>query len=154
MVRGRIARICRASDPDSCLPSVSGASKNERDTARHTATRARARRKRWRIRRARSIRFSDAEWEAVEQAADGRGMNAAEFVRHAALGVANGRYSAEQGALTPQYTDLIERIFRSTHILVTLRRDELIRDGRGEELDELVNSTRELQKSLLDKPQT
>ena len=104
-------------------------------------------------RRARSIRFSDAEWEAVEQAASERGMNAAEFVRHAALGVANGRYSADQGALTPQYTDLIERIFRSTHILVTLRRDELIREGRGEELDELVNSAREFQKSLLNKPQ-
>ena len=105
-------------------------------------------------RRARSIRFSDAEWHAVERAANERGMSAAEFVRHAALGVANGRYSAEQGSFTLQYTELIERIFRSTHILVTLKRDELIREGRGEELDELVNSARELQKSLLDKPQT
>ena len=32
----------------------------------------------------RSIRFSDSEWERVETAADGRGIAAAEFVRHAA----------------------------------------------------------------------
>ena len=68
----------------------------------------------------------------------------------AALGVASGRYGAEQGALPPQSAELIERIFRSTHILVSLKRDELIRDGRGEELDELVKSTQALQKSLLE----
>ena len=101
-------------------------------------------------RRARSIRFSDPEWETVEKAATERGMNAAEFARHAALGIASGRYGAEQGALPPQFAELIERIFRSTHILVTLKRDELIREGRGDELDELVKSTRALQKSLLE----
>ena len=99
-------------------------------------------------RRARSIRFSDSEWEAIEKAATDRGMNAAEFVRHAALGVASGRYAADRGAFPLHYADLIERIFRSTHILVTLKREELIREGRGAELDELVGITRELQKSL------
>ena len=53
------------------------------------------------------------------------------FVRRAALGVASGRYGAEQGAFPPQFEELIERIFRSTHILVTLKRDELIREGGG-----------------------
>ena len=103
-------------------------------------------------RRARSIRFSDPEWETVEKAAAERGMNAAEFARHAALGLAGGRYGAEQGALPPQFSELIERIFRSTHILVTLKRDELVRDGRAGELDELVKSTRALQDSLLEGP--
>ena len=101
-------------------------------------------------RRARSIRFSGSEWEAVENAANARGMNAAEFARHAALGVASGLYSTDPGTLAPQYADLIERIFRSTHILVTLKRDELLRDGRAEELDELVSSTRKLQESVLE----
>ena len=100
-------------------------------------------------RRARSIRFSDPEWETVEKAATERGMNAAEFARHAALGVARGRYGAEQGHLPPQFGEMIERIFRSTHILVTLKRDELVREGRAEELDELDKSTRALQQSLL-----
>ncbi len=102
-------------------------------------------------RRARSIRFSDSEWEAVEKAAAERGMNAAEFARHAALGVAGGRYGAGRGALPPQYADLIERIFRGTYILATLKRDELLREGRGEELEELIESTRKLQESLLDR---
>ena len=101
-------------------------------------------------RRARSIRFSDSEWYAVESAAKRHGMNAAEFARHAALGVASGLYGDEQGVLPPQYADLVERIFRSTHILVTLKRDELIREGREDELDELIDSTRALQKSLFD----
>ena len=101
-------------------------------------------------RRARSIRFSDSEWEAVEKAAAERGMNAAEFARHATLGVASGRYGDERGALAPQYAELIERIFRSTHILVTLKRDELIRNGRREELDELIRSTRMLQESVIE----
>ena len=99
--------------------------------------------------RARSIRFSDSEWETVERAAADRGMNAAEFARHAAMGVASGRYGVEQAALPPQFGEMIERIFRSTHILVTLKRDELVREGRGEELNELVKSTRELQDSLI-----
>ena len=102
-------------------------------------------------RRARSIRFSDSEWKSVEKAAAERGMNAAEFARHAVLGVAGGRYGAGRGALPPQYADLIERIFRSTHILATLKRDELVREGRGEELEALVRSTRELQESLLER---
>ena len=76
-------------------------------------------------------------------------MSAAEFARHAALGVASGRYSADSGGLPAQYADLIERILRSTHILVSLKRDELIRENRGADLDELVESTREFQKSLL-----
>ena len=102
-------------------------------------------------RRARSIRFSDGVWESLEHAAVVRGTNGAEVVRHATLGVASGRYAADRGGLAPQYGDLIERIFRSTHILVTLKRDQFIREGRGEELEELVKSTRELQESLLDR---
>ena len=50
-------------------------------------------------RRARSIRFSDSEWEIVEGTAAKSGMNTAEFVLHAALSVANGRYGTDHGAL-------------------------------------------------------
>ena len=100
-------------------------------------------------RRAHSIRFSDSEWVSVEGAMIARGMNAAEFARHAALGIASGQYGEAQGSLPPLYANLIERIFRSTHILVRLRRDELIREGRGGKLDELVKTSRELQDSLI-----
>ena len=45
---------------------------------------------------------------------------------------------------------MIERILRSTHILVTLKRDEPVREGRAEQLEELVKSTRESQEPLLE----
>ncbi len=57
-----------------------------------------------------------------------------------------------RNGLPPQYAELIELIFRSSHIMVTLKRDELIREGRGGELDELVKATREFQKSILEEP--
>ena len=104
-------------------------------------------------RRACSIRFSDPEWKTVETTATAHGMNAAEFARHAALGVASGRYGAGQGSLPPRYTALVARIFRSTHILI-LKRDELTREGRGKELDELIKATRALQDSLLEGAET
>lgn len=44
-----------------------------------------------------------------------------------------------------------KRTFRGTHVLVPLKRDELIGEDRGEELEELVKSTRELQKLILDR---
>lgn len=66
-------------------------------------------------------------------------MNAAEFVRHAALGLASGRYASEQSALPPQYTDLL-----------TPKRDQLIREGRGDELNELVKSALNFRESLLE----
>ncbi len=103
-------------------------------------------------RRARSIRFSDSEWQTVEEAAAERDMNAAAFVRHAALGVAGGRYGARGDALPAHHAELIERIFRSTHILATLKRDEMVSQGRGEELDRLVEATREFQNSILEGP--
>ena len=66
-------------------------------------------------RRARSIRFSDSEWEAIEKAAAERGMSAAEFARHAALGVANSQYRADDSALPPQYADLIRVAAAESH---------------------------------------
>ena len=130
-----------------------GAPKHERHDPRHSRIRTGVRGKRRRIPSRPLDRFSDVEWETVEKAAAERGMNAAEFARHAALGVSSGTYGAELGPLPPQFAELVEQIFRSTHILVTLKHDELFREGRGEELDELVKSTQQLQKSLVDKPQ-
>ena len=70
------------------------------------------------------------------------------FARDAALGIASDQYGDAHGPLRPQYANLIERIFRSTHILASVKRDDMICAGRGDEHDELVNTTRELQDSL------
>ena len=99
-------------------------------------------------RRACSIRFSDSNWETVENAVAQRGVNAAEFARDAALGIASDQYGDAHGSLPPQYANLIERIFRRTHILASVKRDDMICAGRGDEHDEIVKTTRELQDSL------
>ena len=97
----------------------------------------------------RSIRFSDSEWARVEQAANARGMTAAVLVRHAAMSLADGKDSKETASLTPGLVGLIERTFRNTYILATLKRDELIHEGRGDDIDELVRTARKLQASVL-----
>ena len=44
---------------------------------------------------------------------------------------------------------LIERTFRYTYMLATHKRDELLQDGRCEEMGKLVKAARDLQDSLL-----
>ena len=97
----------------------------------------------------RSIRFSDSEWARVEQAANERGMTAAVFVRHAAMSLADGKFIAGTAAFTPGHVELLERIFRTTYILATLKRDEITRQGRSGEMDDMVQAAREMQASLL-----
>ena len=45
------------------------------------------------------------------------------------------------GRLAPQ----IEQKFRYVHIIATALRDEMLKNGRGDELEELIRSARELQ---------
>ena len=93
----------------------------------------------------RSIRFSDAEWEKVEQAARETGVSPATFARNAALRAAAVPKVDPAGPLPPELMELVKRIYRSTYFLSTLKRDELIRDGRGEELDQTVQAARKAQ---------
>ena len=97
----------------------------------------------------RTIRFSDAEWEKVEQAAREIGISPATFARNAALRAAADSKVDPAGALPPEFLELVKRIYRSTYILSTLKRDELIREGRREELDRTVQAAREAQALLL-----
>ena len=45
---------------------------------------------------------------------------------------------------------LIERTFRYVYMLATLKRDELVRDGRGDEAEKLIAAAREVQDGLWD----
>lgn len=92
-------------------------------------------------RRTRGIRFSDSEWEEVKAAAELHDVPAAEFVRTKILDAARSPASA---SLTP----LIERTFRYAYVLATHRHDELIREGRGEEMGKLAQEAQELQGQL------
>ena len=97
----------------------------------------------------RAIRFSDSEWDEVKMEAAERGIPAAEFVRDSALGVARNTNGANPATIPPGIVALIERIYRSTYIVATLKRDEMIREGRGEELDKMIKTARETQAKIL-----
>ncbi len=116
---------------------------NEDDGDRK-ATGADDQEKRADTRRSKTIRFSDPEWELAERAATERGIPAAEFVRNAAIDVAEGRIAA----LDAEMVETIRRIYRSTYIVTTLKRDEMFREGREEEMKQMVEAARESQTSL------
>ena len=97
----------------------------------------------------RSIRFSDAEWERVEKAAQETGTSPATFTRNAALAVATGRKAATPGALPSGIVELIKRTYLSTYLLSTLKRDEMIHEGRRDELDRTIEAAREAQEFIL-----
>ena len=99
-------------------------------------------------RKTRSIRFSESEWEEVRNAALAHDLPAAEFVRERILALVRATEVADGPAVRPTLTPLIERMFRYTWFLATEKRDEMIREGREEELEKLVTEARAFQESL------
>ena len=100
----------------------------------------------------RTIRFHDRDWERIETFAVMRGMSVTELIRATVLS-ALGEESAPTdsgGPLAP----LIEQMFRYTHIIATALRSEMLKNGRGGELEELIRSARELQGELSRRPAT
>ena len=97
----------------------------------------------------RSIRFSDTEWQQVEKAAKETDTSPATFTRNAALSVAAGPNAAASGALPSGVVELIKRIYLSTYMLSTLKRDEMIDEGRRDEFDRTIEAAREAQAFIL-----
>ena len=96
----------------------------------------------------RSIRFSHSEWVGIETDAKKRGMTAAELVRHAAVSFTAGKLMPNIEALATEIAAQVERIYRGVYLLATLQRDELIREGRQEELERIVEGAKESQASI------
>ena len=95
------------------------------------------------FRRSRTIRFSDSEWQLVEDAALRHGIPASQLIRAATLAAAEERLDRPAGtALSPGHVALIEDIYRGVYLLTTLRGQELIHAKRKEELDEIVDDGR------------
>ena len=99
-------------------------------------------------RKTRSIRFSEAEWEEVRNAALAHDLPAAEFVRERILALVRVPDGSGSVAVPASMGPLIERMFRYTWFLATERRDAMLHEGRGEELDRLVAEARAFQESL------
>ena len=100
-------------------------------------------------RTSRTIRFSDPEWERVEIAARKHGATAAEFIRNAALALAGEENGVDSGPIPSGTSALIERIYRGVYLLSTLKRDELVREGRKNELDRVMKDARDSQAAFL-----
>ncbi len=100
-------------------------------------------------RMSRTIRFSDTEWERVEIAARRSGVTAAEFIRNAALALAGEETGADSGPIPSGISAQIERIYRGVYLLSTLKRDELVREGRKDDLDRIMKDARESQAVFL-----
>ena len=97
----------------------------------------------------RTVRFSDPERKQVQVAAARRGITPSEYVRSAALGGSDGALQAETGELSPGLVEIIKLTHRSAYILSTLKRDEMIREGRAREMDEVVRAARNAQADVL-----
>ena len=95
-------------------------------------------------RRPHSIRFSDSEWQRIEDAALRHGVSAGEIVRMGALAAAERRLDAPIPAtVSPGHLALIEESFRMIFIMATLRREELRGAGRADEIEDIVAAAHE-----------
>lgn len=95
-------------------------------------------------RRPHSIRFSDSEWQRIEDAALRHGISAGEIVRAGALAAAEQRLDAPLPAtLSPGHLALIEESFRMIFVMATLRREELRAAGRADQVVDIVSAAHE-----------
>ena len=70
----------------------------------------------------RTIRFSSAEWQVVEEAACQSDMSPSEFVRRAALDSLQLQSALDAVSLSPALVELVKVTYRSAYILSTLKR--------------------------------
>ena len=100
-------------------------------------------------RKSRSIRFSDAEWLAIQERAEESDMMPGEYIRHAALSLGAGAPAAIPAELPPGLVRLIENTFRAAYFVSTIKYDELLRVGRSEEIDSVIKQGRLAQADIL-----
>ena len=103
------------------------------------------------FRRSRTIRFSDSEWQLVEDAALRQGIPASQLVRAATLAAAEERVRHPDPApISPGYLALIEATYRGVYLLATLSRERMLYAGREKDLDELVEEARRAMQGTMD----
>lgn len=97
------------------------------------------------VRTPRAIRFSEPEWQRIRSAATDRGVSFGGFVREAALSRATAISAHESPTISPGIDALNRQTHRYVYVLSTIKRDELLRDGRGREVDDVVDLARKAQ---------
>ena len=105
-------------------------------------------------RKNRGIRFSDSEWQQIDKLAIEHGVSSSELVRQTMIAMANGRFpvwfDVTSPALSAGLQTQIEKIYRATYMLVTLKRDEMYREGRKEELDAVHEDAWNTQEAIME----
>ena len=102
-------------------------------------------------RRSRTIRFSDSEWQLVEETALRQGISASQLVRTVMLAAVEERLaSPTEAALAPGHLALIEATYRAVYVLATINREEMLDAERGNELDEIVEDARRTMRETMD----
>ena len=97
----------------------------------------------------RGVRFADSEWLLVKKAALRDKISAAEFVRNAALRAVPAPSTEDFAALPPGVIEILKHTYRAAYIISTLKRNEMIGEGRKEELDMIIEMARMAQVSIL-----
>jgi len=65
-----------------------------------------------------------------------------EFVRHAVASLAAGKLAPTSEPFPVDIADQIGGILRGAYLLATLHSDDMVRDGRHEELERIANAAR------------
>ncbi len=99
-------------------------------------------------RKNRGVRFSDAEWEEVREAAQTDGITPAEFVREKILALVRNPEDPASISLPADLVPLIERTFRYTYMIATKMHGDMVDDGKIEQLEHLIVEARKLQDTL------
>lgn len=93
----------------------------------------------------RAVEFSDAEWLEIEAAAAAAGAVSPDaFVRDSAL------TAAGPGAGVPAALGLLARVYVGTHLLTSLKQEEMVLDGRREEFERMLQSARATLAAIVD----
>ena len=102
----------------------------------------------------RSIRFSDSEWDRIDKLAIEQEISSSEFVRETVVGMIDGKFpawfDATASALPAGTQTLIEKIYRATYMLVTLKRDEMYREERHDEMDAVHEAAKITQEEIIE----
>ena len=85
------------------------------------------------------IRVDEEHCKRIEIATGDHGITLTEFARNAALAATE----CESVTFPPEIAAQIERIYRGVYLLTTLRREEMVRKGRREELDQITKAAHE-----------
>ena len=96
----------------------------------------------------RAIRFSESEWRQVRVAAAKRGISFGSFVRDAAMTSAAEQSRPESPALSSGIEELIKQTFRYAFVLASIKRDQFLAEGRGQEIEKAIKLAQNAQAEL------